>query len=223
MHLLDILIFIVYILVMLGIGYYFHRKNENLEDYYVGGRKMSSLHVGLSVVATDVGEGFSIGLGGLGFMMGISGSWMLFTGLVGAWLSAVLLIPRVKALHTEKPLYTFPQVFEHVYHPRVALIAGIISAIGYLGFTSSQLLAGAKLADATFSGLNMDVALVIMGFVAVGYTVLGGLKAVIYTDTVQWIILDAPLPSGLAPIIFGLAGSILIYLTIHLIHSKIKT
>ncbi len=50
---------------------------------------MKSLHVGLSVVATDVGGGFSIGLGGLGFVMGISGSWMLFTGLVGAWLSAI--------------------------------------------------------------------------------------------------------------------------------------
>jgi SSS family solute:Na+ symporter len=51
---------------------------------------MSSWHIGLSVVATDVGGGFSIGLG-LGFT-GISGSWMLFTGLLGAWLSAVFLI-----------------------------------------------------------------------------------------------------------------------------------
>lgn len=186
MHIVDIFIFILYILVMLGIGYYFHRKNKDVEDYFVGGRKMSSLHVGLSVVATDVGGGFSIGLG---FLMGLSGSWMLFTGLIGAWLSAVFLIPRVRSLKTKTPLYTFPQVFEHFYHPRVAFIAGIISAIGYLGFTSSQLLAGAKLADAAISGLSMNMALVIMGFVAVGYTVMGGLKAVIYTDYVQWIIL----------------------------------
>jgi SSS family solute:Na+ symporter len=48
---------------------------------------MSSWHIGLSVVATDVG--FSIGLGGLGFTMGISGSWMLFTGLLGAWLCSI--------------------------------------------------------------------------------------------------------------------------------------
>ncbi|TSA25783.1 MAG: hypothetical protein D4R67_09295 [Bacteroidetes bacterium] len=71
MHLLDLIIFFIYILVMLGIGYYFHRKNRDLEDYYVGGRNMSSLHVGLSVVATDVGRGFSIGLGGLDFLMGL--------------------------------------------------------------------------------------------------------------------------------------------------------
>ena len=71
------------------------KKNKSQEDYYVGSRKMSSLHIGLSVVATDVGGGFSIGLGGLGFLIGLSGSWMLFTGLVGAWISAIVLIPRI--------------------------------------------------------------------------------------------------------------------------------
>ena len=56
-------------------SFYFMRKNKTTEDYYVGGRGMSSLHIGLSVVATDVGGGFSIGLGGLGFTMGLSASW----------------------------------------------------------------------------------------------------------------------------------------------------
>lgn len=189
MNTIDIIIFIAYFIAMLGIGFFFMRKNKNAEDYYVGGRQMGSLHVGLSVVATDVGGGFSIGLGGLGFIMGISGSWMLFTGLIGAWLSAVLLIPKISKMSREINLFTFPQVFKHFYGGRVALLAGIISAIGYLGFTSSQILAGAKLASASFDGLDMNTALIIMGVIAVGYTVMGGLKAVIYTDTVQWIIL----------------------------------
>ena len=146
MHFIDVLEFFVYMIAMLGIGFYFLKKNKNADDYYVGGRNMSSLHVGLSVVATDVGGGFSIGLGGLGFVMGLSGSWMLFTGLIGAWMSAVLLIPRISKMKNFKSLYTFPQIFESFYNNKVALIAGIISAIGYIGFTSSQILAGAKLA-----------------------------------------------------------------------------
>jgi solute:Na+ symporter, SSS family len=189
MHLLDILIFILYILTMLGIGYYFMKKNKDKSDYYVGGRNMSSGHIGLSVVATDVGGGFSIGLGGLGFTIGISGSWMLLTGLIGAWTSAVVLIPRVYKLSAEHKLLTFPQIFEHIYNRKVAFIAALISLIGYTGFTSSQLLAGAKLAAATFSTLNINYALLLMGSIAVIYTVMGGLKAVIYTDTFQWIIL----------------------------------
>lgn len=189
MHFIDISVFVLYMLAMLGVGVYFLRKNSGTDDYYVGGRQMSSLHVGLSVVATDVGGGFSIGLGGLGFVMGLSGSWMLFTGLLGAWLSGVLLIPKIARMGKDFSLQTFPQVFGKVYGPQVALIAGLISAIGYLGFTSSQLLAGAKLASATFPELSLLQALLIMGVIAVVYTVMGGIKAVIYTDTVQWALL----------------------------------
>lgn len=84
MHWIDLSIVVVYFAAMLFIGFWFHRKN-NTEDYFVGSREMTKWHLGLSVVATDVGGGFSIGLGGLGFVMGLSGSWILFTGLLGAW------------------------------------------------------------------------------------------------------------------------------------------
>lgn len=189
MHFIDILVFSGYMLVVIGIGVRFLMLNQGVEDYYVGGRKIGSWHIGLSVVATDVGGGFSIGLGGLGFIMGLAGSWMLFTGLIGAWLSAVLLIPRVKKLEQTRKFYTFPQFLGSFYNPRVALLAGIISAIGYLGFTSSQILAGAKLASATFIQLDIQTALLIMGVIVILYTAMGGIKAVIYTDTIQWIIL----------------------------------
>ncbi|GAB5538219.1 MAG: sodium:solute symporter [Salibacteraceae bacterium] len=193
MHWIDISIFIAYMVAMLGVGWYFYRTNTTKDDYYVGGRNMGSWHIGLSVVATDVGGGFSIGLGGLGFTMGLSGSWMLFTGLIGAWLAAVFLIPKVFKLGRDINLFTFPQVFKELFDHRVAFVAAIISAVGYLGFTASQILAGAKLASATFNELSLTWALVVMGVIAVVYTVLGGLKAVIYTDTVQWIILLAGL------------------------------
>jgi SSS family solute:Na+ symporter len=174
---------------MLGVGLYFLKRNKSQDDYYVGGRKMTSLHIGLSVVATDVGGGFSIGLGGLGFLIGLSGSWMLFTGIIGAWISAIVLIPRIYPLAKKYHFLSFPEVLNHYYNGKVALLAGIISLIGYIGFTSSQVLAGAKLAAATFPSITIVNAVLLMGVVVIGYTVLGGLKAVIYTDTIQWIIL----------------------------------
>jgi len=193
MHSIDLLVFVIYFAGMLGLGVYFYRKNKTDDDYYVGGRKMTAGHIGLSVVATDVGGGFSIGLGGLGFTMGISGSWMLFTGLIGAWLSSAFLIPKVYHTAKKKKMLSFPQALNHYYDARVALLAGIISLIGYLGFTSSQILAGAKLATATFSSASFDLSLstavIIMGLIAVVYTVIGGLKAVIYTDSIQWVVL----------------------------------
>jgi len=189
MHPVDLSLFVIYVIGLLAFGTYFFRKNKAGDDYYVGGRNMDSTHIGLSVVATDVGGGFSIGLGGLGFVMGIAGSWMLFTGLIGAWLAAVFLIPKIKQNTFFDTAYTFPQLFDHYYNTKVAFVAAIISAIGYLGFTSSQMLAGAKLASGTFANLDQLTALYLMGIVAVVYTVLGGLKAVIYTDTVQWALL----------------------------------
>ncbi|MEJ2634226.1 MAG: sodium:solute symporter family protein [Calditrichia bacterium] len=195
MHWIDYIIFAVYMLGVMGIGYYFFRKNKNAEDYYVGSRSISAHHVGLSIVATDVGGGFSIGLGGLGFTMGLAGSWLLFTGLIGAWLSAVFVIPRIKAIDAKHGLMTYPDFLRFRYSGKVAIVASVISGIGYLGFTGAQVLAGAKLASATLidkAPFGMDplqFALFTIAAVIISYTVLGGLKAVIYTDTVQWIIL----------------------------------
>lgn len=192
---IDYLIFSVYMASIIGIGLYFFKKNKDHEDYYVGGRNISPTHVGLSIAATDVGGGFSIGLGGLGYAIGLSGSWLLFTGLVGAWLSAVFIIPRVKRIDKKHSMLTYPDFLAHRYGRPVALLAALISGVGYLGFTGAQVLAGAKLMagtvlpDVVFGMNSLGFALVVMGAVIVLYTVLGGIKAVIYTDTVQWIVL----------------------------------
>jgi SSS family solute:Na+ symporter len=127
--------------------------------------------------------------------MGLAGSWLLFTGLVGAWLSAVFIIPRIKRLDRRYGMLTYPDFLRFRYGGKVALLAAIISGIGYLGFTGAQVLAGAKLASATLVpqapfGLSpLQFSLYLIALITVVYTVIGGLKAVIYTDTVQWIIL----------------------------------
>lgn len=195
MPIIDFVIITLYLAVVFAVGLYFYKKNDTKDDYYVGGRSLSPWHVGISVVATDVGGGFSIGLGGLGFVMGLSGTWLLFTGLVGAWLSAVLIIPKLKKLDKIHSFMTFPDFLRVKYNGKVALIAAIVTGIGYLGFTGGQILAGAKLASGTlFSELpfNLDpkyFSLIVIAVIILLYTALGGLKAVIYTDTVQWIVL----------------------------------
>jgi solute:Na+ symporter, SSS family len=195
MHILDYIIFAAYMLCVLGIGYYHFRKNSSLEDYYVGSRSIAPFYVGVSTVATDVGGGFSIGLGGLGFIMGFSGTWLLFTGLVGAWLAAVFVIPKIKSIDYKYKFSTYPDFLRFRYGDKVALAAALISAIGYAGFTSAQILAGAKLASATiitqapFGMTTLRFSLYAIAFITIAYTVLGGIKAVIYTDAVQWMIL----------------------------------
>lgn len=195
MHWLDYLIFTFYMAGILGIGYYHCRRNKSEDDFYVGGRRIPPTALGLSIVATDVGGGFSIGLGGVGFLMGLSGSWLLFTGLVGAWLTAVFVIPRIKGIDARHSMLTYPDFLRWRYGNAVALVAAIISAIGYLMFTGSQIRAGATLASETVfrsAPFNWDpytFSLYAMATVIIVYTVMGGIKAVIYTDFAQWLIL----------------------------------
>lgn len=195
MYALDYLIFVLYMLGILGVGYYHFRRNRSEEDYYVGGRRIPPTALGLSIVATDVGGGFSIGLGGVGFLMGLAGSWLLFTGLVGAWLTAVFIIPRIKGPDLAQKMLTYPDFLRWRYDGRVAALAAVISAVGYLMFTGSQIQAGATLASETvfrsapFGWDPFRFSLYAMGFIIVAYTVMGGIKAVIYTDFIQWLIL----------------------------------
>ena len=211
---LDYLIFALYFAGVLAIGLHFFRRNESREDYYVGGRRISAGHVGMSIVATDVGGGFSIGLGGLGFVMGLAGSWLLFTGLVGAWLTAVFIIPKIKALDAKHNMMTYPDFLRWRYNNRVALAASLISGLGYMGFTGAQILAGAKLASGTvistapFGMSPLHFSLLLIAAITVGYTVIGGLKAVIYTDTIQWLILLSGLVFVTIPVTLYKLGGI---------------
>lgn len=188
MHPLDLGIVAVFFAAMLAFGYWLKDQQDTVDAFYVGDRSMGAGHIGFSVVATDVGGGFSIGLGGLGFSMGLAGAWLLFTGLIGAWLAAVLLIPVVKPLGDRLGMLTFPDFLAHRFDDRCRVVAAVVSAIGYAGFVGSQLLAGGKLSAAAF-GVTLPVAVIAMALVVVVYTAMGGIKAVILTDTVQWIVL----------------------------------
>jgi SSS family solute:Na+ symporter len=188
MHWFDYTLIAGYLGFMLGLGFYFWRRQERVDEYFVGDRQMGAGHIGFSVVATDVGGGFSIGLGGLGFTMGLAGSWLLFSGLIGAWAAAVLLIPRVKALGDRYRLLTYPAFLEHRYDGRTRALAALVSGVGYAGFVGAQILAGAKLGSAVFE-VDQTTAVWVMAAVVVVYTAAGGLQAVVYTDTVQWVVL----------------------------------
>ncbi len=188
MHWIDFGIIALYMVAMLGVGFFFMRRQTSVDEYFVGDRNMSAGHIGFSVVATDVGGGFSIGLGGLGFAMGLSGSWLLFSGLLGAWLAAVLLIPRVKRLGDRFGLLTYPDFLEKRFDSKTRLVAAIVSGVGYAGFVGAQILAGAKLGSAVFD-VGLLTAVVVMAGVAILYTSFGGIQAVIYTDSIQWVVL----------------------------------
>lgn len=205
MHPLDLTLIGLFFVGMLAFGFWLRQGQKSLEAYFVGDRQMGAGHIGLSVVATDVGGGFSIGLGGLGFTMGLSGSWLLFTGLLGAWLTAVLLIPRVKVLGDRLGMLTYPDFLAQRFGGRAGMLAAAVSALGYAGFVGSQLLAGGKLVAVAFD-LPLVGAVLAMALVVVVYSAMGGIKAIILTDTVQWLVLLGGLSFVALPLGFNAVG-----------------
>ena len=186
MRVVDSLVACVFLVGMLGAGLWFGRR-QHADHYFVGGRKLGWGHLGLSIAATDVGGGFSIGLGGLGFAMGLSASWLLFTGLVGAWIAAIVVVPRVKSAADANGWQSYADFVRARCGSKPAATAAMVSAVGYTAFVGAQILAGAKLASVAF-GFDLNAAIAILAIVVVVYTSAGGLDAVVYTDTVQWII-----------------------------------
>ncbi|MBN1996205.1 hypothetical protein JW935_01550 [candidate division KSB1 bacterium] len=167
MGIIDLAVFSVYFTSVLGIGVYFYLKNKSKEDYYVGSRKISPAHIGMSIVATDVGGGFSVGLGGLGFVMGLSASWLLFSGLLGAWLAAVLIVPKLKKLDMQKGLYTFSFMVAGLFVPTIAAyflpkanaVAAKLAMFTGGGFTLAAILFKFKLPiglDASVFGIGIS-------------------------------------------------------------------
>ena len=100
----------------------------------------------------------------------------------------MILVPKVKVIGETHLHRSFPDFLAHRFGEPTRLVAALVSAIGYAGFTGSQLLAGGKLAAAAFD-FDLSTAVLMMSVVIVVYTALGGLQAVVYTDTIQWIIL----------------------------------
>lgn len=96
----------------------------------------------------------------------------------------------------------------------MALVAAVITTVGYLGFTGGQILAGAKLASGTLFtsdvwGMSpLHFSLVVIAVVTILYTCIGGMKAVIYTDTAQWIILLTGLTFVTVPVTLYKIGGI---------------
>ncbi len=207
MHAADVAVLALYFTAMLVIGVRVMRRQRGANAYFVGDRDMSAGHVGLSVVATDVGGGFSIGLGGLGFTLGLSGSWLLFTGLLGAWLAAVLVIPRVKPLADAHGWTTFADYLAHRFDARTQRLAAVVSGLGYAAFVGAQVLAGAKLASVAFD-LDLHLAVFVTAAIVIGYTALGGLQAVVLTDLVQWGVLLVGLALFALPAAWSAVGGL---------------
>ena len=191
LHILDLIAIAAYFVVLLAIGIRVSRRERGAgeaESFLAADRNMNLVQTTGSTAATDLGGGFSIAMGGLGFTLGISGSWLIAISGLSAVLVSFLMVPKVKRWADRVRGLTTGDLFETRFDRRTGIVAAIVIGIAWFTFAGGQVIAGAKLLQVT-TGLGLAAAILLSGTVILAYTALGGLKAVIYTDVFQFFVL----------------------------------
>ncbi|MEA3331963.1 MAG: sodium/proline symporter PutP, partial [Campylobacterota bacterium] len=213
-----IISFIAYMLVMLAIGFSFYFKTSDLSDYVLGGRGLNPSVTALSAGASDMSGWLLLGLPGMMYSDGIVGSWIAVGLIIGAYLNWHFVAKplRVYTHHLNDSL-TIPDYlanrFEDSGHT-LRIVTAIVILLFYTLYTSSGLVGGAKLFEATFNIAYSD-ALLIGSFIIVSYTFLGGYNAVSWTDFIQGILMMLALVVTPIVVIFDLGGISNAITTIH--------
>lgn len=192
---IELAVFALYLLIMLLIGCGFYKKNDDLSDYFLGGRSLNKWVAAMSAQASDMSGWLLIGLPGTAFVLfggTTSAIWTAIGLLIGTYLNWLLVAKRLrKQTQVSNDSITIPVYFENRFKDKtkiLRIVSSLFIMFFFLIYTASQFTAGAKLFEATF-GVPYLWGLLIGGVIIIGYTFLGGFRAVAWTDLIQGIIM----------------------------------
>jgi solute:Na+ symporter, SSS family len=198
---LELIIIIVYFLAVSVIGLASRRKLWRLDDFLAAGRKYSSFFIAASLLATIIGGSATVGLAGLGYSRGISGSWWLLVGCAGLVVMGFLFASRVRGYG----VFTLPQIVSRQYDLRVGLAASILIVVAWTGVTAGQILAAGKILSTLGMG-SPTPWMIIFTAIFLAYTLAGGQYAIIRTDILDVLIIFAGILTGLGVMLHQVGG-----------------
>ncbi|MDP7287142.1 MAG: sodium:proline symporter, partial [Phycisphaerae bacterium] len=195
-------VFVIYLVVLAGIGLYCMRFNRTLEDFVLGGRKMGVWVTAISAQASDMSAWLLVGLPAAAYYTGLSAIWLLVGCTGGIVFNWVVIAPRLRRESERYGSLTIPDYLASRYSggrvPMVRITAVIIILLGYATYIASQFVAAGKVFATTFSGVDTPWGelsityhwgmLIGVGIIML-YTVMGGFMAVSWTDLAQGMLM----------------------------------
>ncbi len=189
------IVFIIYLAIMVAIGFKFYNKTSNLSEYFLGGRNLGSWLTALSAQASDMSGWLLIGLPGTAYLVYAGTSEAIWTAIglvIGTYLNWLFVAKRLrKYTEVSGNSITIPDFLENRFKDSkhiLRVVSAIFIVIFFLVYTSSQFSAGAKLFSTVF-GLDYTTGLILGAAIIVSYTALGGFSAVCWTDAIQGTIM----------------------------------
>lgn len=184
---LDWVVIAAYFAILLGVAWWvIMQKQKNTEDYFLAGRNIGWFMVGASIFASNIGSEHVVGLAGNG-----AGDKMpLLIYELHAWI--VLMLGWVfLPFYARSGVFTMPEFLEKRFDSRSRWVLSVVSLIAYiLTKVSVTIYAGGVVVSALL-GIPFWIGAVATVVLTGIYTVLGGMRAVVYTETIQAIVLVA--------------------------------
>ncbi|MFQ6044963.1 MAG: sodium:solute symporter [Gemmatimonadales bacterium] len=184
---LDWLVVGAYFAVLLGIAWWvLTQKQETSTDYFLAGRHVGWFVIGASIFASNIGSEHIVGLAGTGAKTGVAmGLYELHSWL--ALLLGWVFIP----FYMRSRVFTMPEFLEKRYGPSARWFLSVIMLVGYvLTKVSVTVYAGAVVFQ-VLMGIDFWTGALVVVILTGAYTILGGLRAVLYTEAVQTVVLIA--------------------------------
>ncbi len=192
LHTLDWIVIAGYFCVILGLAWWvIKQRQDNSTDYFLAGRHLGWFIVGASIFASNIGSEHLVGLAGSGATDGVAmahyelHAWCL---LVLGW----VMVP----FYMRSKVFTMPEFLERRFSPANRTVLSLISLVAYVltkiavGIFAGGIVFSVLLPDISFLGMNSFWIGSILVIVLTGiYTILGGMRAVAYTEALQTVIL----------------------------------
>jgi solute:Na+ symporter, SSS family len=187
LHLIDYAIVLVYFIGVVAHGIYVSRKSDDgADDYFLAGRSLPWYLIGFSLFASNMSGSSFVGLMGGAYSNGVVIFNYEWTAALVLILFAIFILPS----YLKARIATVPQFLEERYDVRSRRAFSLFTILAILFIdTAGALYAGGLVISNVTGLLNLWAAVAVLALVAGLYTILGGLSAVVVTDTVQAILL----------------------------------
>ena len=187
----TVTVLIVYLGILAALAIWSRRETHTLSGFYLSGKKLPFWVVAFSTNATGESGWLLLGLSGMGYLVGVQAYWVVVGEILGIAASWWLVSRRLKALGDETDSITVPDILTARFHDKghlIRLVAVLIIVVMVTTYVTAQMVATGK-AFSSFLGMDYATGVVVGSVFIIGYTFVGGYKAVSYTDVVQGVLM----------------------------------
>lgn len=185
------IVFVLYLAILAGLALWSRSETHTMSGYFIAGKKLPPWVVAFSTNATGESGWLLLGLTGMGYAVGAQAFWVVAGEVVGIALAWLLLSRRIKRLSDETESITVPDVLAARFDDKAHILRKIsllIILVMVGAYVAAQMVATGKAFDG-FTDLDYSMGVLVGATVIILYTLVGGYKAVAWTDLIQGILM----------------------------------